>query len=330
MKSNQLLLLPLLLPLGVIATALIAMPTGAPLAWTTAFFVGNAILVVPFVFGRSRGLLAAAFLFLLSTGYFLTYSPSNDRNWAEAASRTAHATIDGPLVTIHDIRDFRYEDETTWEARWYDATFDIREIEESYFLLTTFGGIEGIGHVMVSFRFPEDQYLILSVEIRREEGESYDPIAGVFRRYELMYVAADERDALALRTHIHQDPTWMIPMNAGPEKTGEFFLDMVERMTKLHNEPEWYNTITSSCSSNLAKHYELINEVKLPPDYRILLPGFSGELLEELDLLPPGISATEAIELLRIDDFARTLEVDQHFSAHLRSELSRRMEDRAK
>ena len=283
--------------------------------------LGAAILAAPFFLGLRRGALAAFLLLCLPLGVLMAQRPSNDRNWAEAASRTAHATIDGNLVTIHDIRNFRYHDDGTWTADWYDAVFDLEEIRESYFLLTTFGGIEGIGHVMVSFRFGDDQFIVLSVEIRREEGEEYDPIAGVFRNYELIYVAADERDALALRTHIHQDPTWMIPMNAGPEKTGEFFLDMVQRMTALHHQPEWYNTITSSCSSNLARHYEVINDLRLPPDFRILMPGFSGELLAELDLLPEGVTAQDAVELFRIDELARDLPLDEHFSLRLRPDL---------
>ncbi len=282
----------------------------------------STIIALPFLLGPRRGLSGAAALLVAPVVFWAVQAPQSDRDWWEPASRTAHATIDGDLVTIHDIRDFRYVDNDTWEASWYDATYDLRELRQSYFLLTTFGDIEGIGHVMVSFQFGDDQFLILSVEIRREDGEGYDPIGGVFRQYELMYVAADERDALALRTHIHQDPTWMIPMNAGPEKTAEFFLSMVERMTDLHHHPEWYNTVTNSCSSNLAFHYEVINDVKLPPDYRILMPGFSGELLAELDLLPDGITAQEAMDRFRVDQVARELPLDEHFSTALRQAIS--------
>lgn len=280
--------------------------------------VAGLLVALPFVLKSWRGIALSLVLCLVVGGWWASHQPSNDRQWAEPASRTAHATIDGNLVTIHDVRNFRYDEDGTWTADWYDATYDLNEIEQSYFMLTTFG-FTGVAHVMVSFRFAGDQYVVLSVEIRREEGEEYDPIGGVFRQYEIFYTAADERDALALRTHVHKDPTWIIPVNAGPEKTGEFFLDMVKAMTDLHHEPQWYNTITNSCSTSLAKHYEHINDVRLPPDYRILLPGFSDELIAELDLLPQEMTVTEAREQFQVSDVATTIDVDENFSQAIRS-----------
>lgn len=283
-----------------------------------AILVAAGIIALPFVLDTARGLGIGAVLSLVVVLWWTSHEPSNERDWAEPASRAPWAIIDGDQITIYDIRDFRYDEEGRWVANWYDATFDLGEIEQSYFILTTFG-FTGVGHVMVSFRFAGDRYIVLSVEIRREDGEEYDPVGGAFRQYELFYTAADERDALALRTHVHQDPTWVIPMNAGPEKTGEFFLDMVQRMTALHHEPEWYNTITNSCASNLADHYQRINDVRLPPDYRILLPGFSEELIAELGLLPDGVDVATARQTYLVDDVAATLAIDDDFSRAIRS-----------
>ncbi|TVP72425.1 MAG: DUF4105 domain-containing protein, partial [Gemmatimonadales bacterium] len=236
--------------------------------------------------------------------FFLLLSPSNDRDWEAPSSRTAHATIDGREVTLHDVRDFRYAEDGSWEPAWYDATYDLDELERTWFVLTEFGEMEGLAHVMLSFEFSDDRFVVLSVEIRRQEGEAYHPVGGAFRQYELMYVVADERDALALRTLVHRDSTWLIPMRAGPEKSAEFFMDMVHRMNDLHEEPMWYNTLFNSCSSNLARHYERVNDLRLGWDRRIFLPGFGDELLEELDLLPEGMDRQAVRARFQVNDRA--------------------------
>lgn len=266
----------------------------------------------------ARGWYVSITLTVGAIGFWFIQTPSNDRNWSEIAMRAPYATINGTKVTIHDVRNFRHHEDGTWLAAWYDETYDTAEIEQGYLVLTRFGGIDGLAHVMASFRFKGDKYVVLSVEIRREEGESYDPIGGALREYELYYVAADERDAIALRTNAQKDSTWLIPMNAGPKKTAEFFMSMVHRMTKIHDEPEWYNSFTSSCASNLADHYSAINNVTFPPDYRILLPGFSEELIAELDLLPEGMSVEQARHELQINEAALAGPVDETFSQRIR------------
>jgi hypothetical protein len=278
-----------------------------------------AMVASPFLLPTVRGLFVAMGILAAVTAWWASHEPSNERQWSEPAARTPWATMDGSRVTIHDVRDFRYNEDGTWQANWYDATYDLEELEQSYFILTAFGGLPGLAHVMVSFRFAGEKFIILSVEIRREEGESYDPIGGIFRQYELFYTAADERDALALRLFVHKDPTWVIPMNAGREKTAAFFLDMVERMTKLHREPEWYNSVTNSCASNLASHYERVNEVRLPPDYRILMPGFSEALIAELDLLPEGVDVATARATYQVNDVALKLSSLDDFSVAIRN-----------
>ncbi|MBA2663335.1 MAG: DUF4105 domain-containing protein [Bradymonadaceae bacterium] len=311
------------LPIAV-ACALVVVYVGGLGGAVSGWRVGLAVVValgvvgLPLIAGLARGFAGVGVIALGSLGFWGAQAPSNERVWEEPSSRTAWAVVDGRQVTVHDVRDFRYQDDGTWVAGWYDATYDLADIEQSYLVLTRFGGVEGLAHVMVSFRFKGDRFIVLSVEIRREEGESYDPIGGALRQYELFYVAADERDALALRTHVHKDDTWVIPMNAGTEKTGEFFMSMVERMTALHEAPEWYNSLTNSCSSNLADHYQSINEVSFPPDYRILLPGFSDALLSELDLLPEGVSVEQARALFRVNDVAAKLPVDDRYSVAIR------------
>ena len=48
--------------------------------------------------------------------------------------------------------------------------------------------------------------MAVSVEIRKEKGESFSPWRGLLREYELMYVVGDERDVIRLRTNYRRDP----------------------------------------------------------------------------------------------------------------------------
>ena len=285
------------------------------IVWLTAVVVALRRL-------RARTALGVCALLWLPVGlFFVTLSPSNERDWEAPSSRTAWARVEGGQVTLHNIRDFRYAPDGAWTEAWYDATFDLHELEESFFVLTEFGGIDGLAHVMVSFRFAGDRFVVLSVEIRRQVGETYNPIGGAFRQYELFYVAADERDAVALRTLVHGDPTWVIPMRAGREKTAAFFLDMVERMNALRLRPAWYNTLTSSCATNLATHYERVNQVRLGLDLRIFLPGFSDQLLEELGLLPEGVDRARARDRFLVNERARMDDNSACFSLAIRGEV---------
>lgn len=294
---------------------------GTPL---TARLVGAALVAVAMMAitaWKERGWMVALGISLGASVFWAAQQPTNDRAWSEVAARTAWAKENGSKVTIHNVRNFRHNEDGTWKSDWYDETYDLAQLTQTYLVLTRFGGIEGLAHVMAAFEFADQKHVVLSVEIRREEGESYDPIGGALRQYELYYVAADERDAIALRTNAQKDETWVIPMNAGREKSAEFFLSMTRRMTKLHAEPEWYNTLVSSCASNLASHYEVVNNVKFPPDHRILLPGFSEDLLAELDLLPPGVTPAQARQQFQVNDLAQNAPLDANWSAAIRKNL---------
>ena len=283
-----------------------------------ATLAGAAIVAAPLTLDRRAGAAVAVTLCCAVLAFWLGTRPSTDRDWHPQFERAPHATFDGSRVTVHDVRDFRWADDGTWQPAWYDATYDLDELEGAYLVLTTFSRVVGVGHVMVSFRFAGDRFLVMSVEARRQVGETYDPVGGAFRQYELFYLAADERDAIAVRTQVHGDETWIMPIHAGVPATRAFLVDMLERMNELRDRPAWYNTLTSSCATNLARHYERINDVRLPPDHRVIMPGLSQPLIEQLGMLPPGEDAATARVRYHVNPHAGGLPLDEHFSVALR------------
>lgn len=234
-------------------------------------------------------------LLLISLIGFYGVRPSQDRSWTEDQSRAPWAELEGDEVRFHDVRNFRYSSPSEWEAGWYDATYRLSELEKAYFVVEHFAESEAIAHTLVSFRFAGDRFLAFSVEIRKEEGESYSPVRGLFRQYELLYVVADERDALELRTNHRPSRVRIHPIDGDPERMKSYFLDLVARVNSLAAQPEYYNTLTSSCTTNLAQHLEAVTEHEVTFDKRIYLPGYSSELAWELGLLGEG-SFEEVLE----------------------------------
>ena len=232
---------------------------------------------------------------------FLLHPPQLERNWSVSSARVARTSLDGSSLRIENVRNFEHHSPTEATPAWYDRTYDLAQLVGADFVLTRFGENPGIGHVMLRFRFASGPNLMVSVEVRKQEGESYHPLSGIFQQFELQYVFADERDALALRVDVERDPTWVLPLHAQIGNLRAALVHVAERAERLATHPEWYHTVWNSCASNLAQHYGQVAQIRLPPDRRVLLPGHSTHLLAELDLLPEGESVEVALERYRVE-----------------------------
>lgn len=240
------------------------------------------------VWRRRSGLAAVAVVGLGCAavyGWMRTVTPSGQRDWAPDLARAARAEVDGTRVTIQDVRDFRYRSTSDWDAAWYTATYDTRELTGAWFIVEPFSGVWGAAHTMVSFGFSDGRYVVFSVEVRREKGETFSALGGLFRQFELVYVVGDERDLVQLRSNHRKDDVYLYPVDASQERIASFFLDMVARMNALHARPEFYDTLSSNCTTNLVRHVEKVSAVDVPYDHRTLLPAYSDALAYELGLI---------------------------------------------
>lgn len=227
-------------------------------------------------------------LFLGALLFFYSERPSHERGWSEDQSRVPWAMVQGDSILFHDVRNFRYTSASEWVPDWYDVEYKLSELQRGYFVVEYFSEREAIAHTLVSFRFSGDRFLAFSVEIRKEQGESFSPLQGLFRQYELLYVIADERDALKLRTNYRDSRVRVHPIEANSEGLRAYFLDVVSRVNDLKEKPEFYNSLASSCTTNLSEHLEAVSSHRLSFDKRIYLPGYSSELVWELGLLGEG------------------------------------------
>lgn len=257
----------------------------APASWrlgAIALALGFGLLA----WRRLRWIALALSGVLLGLGLRALPMASNTRDWIDEQAHAPVAALGADGARIEHVRNFRFEPggairRQAWETRSYDPA----RVRSAWLGVSPFGSIPGAGHAFVSFGFDDGRYLALSVEARRETGEDYDPLAGLFRNYELAYVIGDERDVIGLRTNGWGDEVYLYPLRATPEAMRAAFVDMLGRASGLARAPEFYDTLLNSCSVNLARHANRIVAGLVPASHRLVLAGFSDELALDLGLI---------------------------------------------
>lgn len=246
-------------------------------------------------------------LIILVTKVFLFVftKPSNDRDWSLDQDRLASAVIPSSesvenKVFVKNIRNFNYRSTTDYDREYYDRGFDLDNLNRVWYLVSPFSGIPGSAHTFLSFEFEDSDgkkdFLSVSVEIRKEKGEAFHPIKGLFNQYEVMYVLGDENDLVKLRTNHRKDLVYAYPAKASPEKARALLLDILRRTNELAENPEFYNTITNTCTTNIADHINTVTPKTIPfLSWRIMFPANSDQLAYDLGLLdvPEGLSIEE-------------------------------------
>jgi hypothetical protein len=129
--------------------------------------------------------------------------------------------------------------------------------------------------------------LAVSIETRKEQGEEYAAWKGSARQFELMYVLADERDVVQVRTNIRGESVYRYRTTATPEQTRMLLVDVLARTNQLASRPEFYDTLTNNCTTNLVDHINRIQPQRVKYDYRVLLPGYSDKLAFDEGLIQP-------------------------------------------
>jgi len=218
--------------------------------------------------------------------WWFTLSPREDRPWQPDVSRTASAEIRGDRVIIHNIRKCDYRTETDYTPRWETRTVELSEITGIDVALTYWGS-PYMAHPIISFQFTDSPPLCFSIETRKEAGESYSSIGGFYRQYELIYIVADERDVIRLRTNFREgEDVHLYRLNITAEQARERFMDYVNALNKLHSEPHWYNAATTNCTTAIRTQHAA--KERAPWDWRILVNGKSDEMLYERGALKTG------------------------------------------
>lgn len=252
-----------------------------PLALAGVAAAVAAIVRLPQARARRRIALGVLAVWLL----WFCRTPSDRLDWTPDQARTPVATFDGNSVSVENFRFAAYRSEDDYDVAWQERTFDLDKLETVDFAVEPFASWRGPAHTLLSFGFSDGRHVAISVEIRKERGESFSPLGGLFRQFELMYVVGDERDLIGLRVNVRKSPVYLFPIRASRQQVRELFVSMLQRANDLHRRPEFYNTLTSTCTTNIVRHLEEVARTDVPFDLRVVLPGYSDELAFEMGLI---------------------------------------------
>jgi len=271
--------------------------------------------------GAARLPLSFAVLFLGLLGWWNGLKPSHERDWIPELARLPTIAREGDTLTVTNLRDFRWRTEQDYDQRWLTRSYDLSKVEGADLFLSYWSG-EAIAHLLVSFTFTDSAPLTFSIEVRREKGEEWSSLAGFFRTYEMAYVAADERDIVALRSHARKEDVRLFRLAASPQQAREVLLAYVRDVDRLSLKPRWYNTLTTNCTTVV---YTLVGSVapgwkfSLPLDPRVLLSGYLPGYLQRIGAIRTDIPLNALVAQSRVSDKARALSPDDPaFSATIR------------
>jgi len=294
-------------------------PKAGPVA--AILFVIALLAIVILVRGKLLKLATIFGAFAVVVLWWFTLKPSNNRAWQPDVAQTAWAEINGDEVTVHNVRNCDYRTATDFTPHWETRTVRLSQIT-GIDLAINYWGSPWIAHPIVSFQFSDGLPLCFSIETRKTIGQQYSTLAGLYRQYTLIYVVADERDVIRLRTNYRREDIYLYHTLASPEQARQRFREYISALNALHENPRWYNAVTHNCTTSIRA--QRAAKLRTPWDWRILLNGKADELLyQDHAIATGGLPFAELKQRSLIDERARAADQDPDFSRIIREGLPR-------
>ena len=246
--------------------------------------------------------------------------PSNTRAWAADHANLPEIVIQDSLARIANVRNFGYRTETDFDPNYETRTYNLNRVESVWLVLTPFSRAwRGPAHSFVTFGFSDSTYLAISIEARREVNESYGLLRGLGRNFELIYVIGEESDLIGKRAAFGNFDVYLYPIRATPDRIRALLVDMLNRAESLNAEPEFYNTATNNCTSNLVRHVNTVSPGRIPAGIKLLVPGYVDDVAQALGLIDPTVPLAQSRGRYRINDLARAAAGQSDFSRRIRA-----------
>lgn len=292
-------------------------PDEALSPWVAAGYLLAMGLVCLLLRPRWRAKLVLVVAFLLVVTWWLTLQPRQYRDWKPEVALLPYAEIEGDVVTIHNIRNFDYRTDTDftpqYEMRRYHLS-NLRGVD----IFINYWGSPYMAHPIVSFDFGTDGRVCFSIETRPEKGEAYSALGGLYRQFELIYIAADERDVIRVRTNYRKgEDSYLYRLKA--PRARQSFMEYVNTINELRQTPRWYNAITNNCTT--AIRHQRTSDERAPWDYRMLVNGLGDRLIYERGGFDTSLPFEELRRLAHINERARAADQDPAFSEKIREGL---------
>jgi Domain of unknown function (DUF4105) len=268
---------------------------------------------------RALGILLCFGLFGVVVAWWLTLKASNDRPWLRDVAQTPWAEIQGNRVVIHNVRNFDYTTEMDYTPHWETRTYDLSKIQ-SVDLYMNYWGSPAIAHTILSFEFADSPPIAFSIETRKQDGQSYSAFLGFFRQFSLIYIMADERDVVRVRTNYRKgEDLYLYRTRATPAIARGIFLDYLKTANDLRDHPQWYNALTSNCTTDIRPHLMVGGDLHVPWDWRILINGYADQMAYQRgNLVAAGLPFDELKRRAHINPAAKAADQSPDFSRRIR------------
>ena len=250
----------------------------------------------------------------------LSRAPASSGDWIAGQEKNPRVQISDNIARVENLRHSRYgPNGEAISKEWYADTFALDAVERVDFVHEILSANGLVAHGFLSFAFADGRHLAVSVEARRRTGQDYAPLRGLFRNYELVYVMGQEVDLIGMRANIRKNPVYVYPIAATPKQAQQLFRSILVRADQLGKKPEFYNTLTDNCVTNILLHVNQATGNRIGPDLRIHFPGGADDLIRELGWLDFNGSREEARRRFRINERSRPIAEPLEWSHQIRA-----------
>jgi membrane protein implicated in regulation of membrane protease activity len=280
-----------------------------------------ALIALVLVRPRRWALAGIGVAFAVVVAAWLAIPPSNSREWQPDVAALPYADIRGDRVIVHNVRNADYRSETDYTVRLEERDLDLSRLR-SLDLFLVYWGSPLIAHTILSWGFEGDQYLAISIETRKEKGESYSALRGFFRQYELTFVVADERDVVRLRTNYRGEEVYVYRLDVPPADARKLLLRYLQAINDLRDRPQWYNALTDNCTTAIQR-IAAADARRSWWSWKLFLNGHLDELAYDIGAFDQSLPFGTLKSKSRVNDKAMAAGADPQFSVRIREGLPR-------
>jgi hypothetical protein len=160
----------------------------------------------------------------------------------------------------------------------------------------------------------------MSIEVRYRRGQAYSIFRSLYHFYELIFLVADERDAILRRTKYGpSQEAHLYRIVATAEEIRAAFLDYVDSINALYRTPRWYHGLCTNCTTTF---YRMPSR-RFRCDWRVLANAQLDHALYTVGRLERSLPFPELRKAAFLNDIANNAP-EVGFGDHIRRELERR------
>ncbi len=258
-------------------------------------------------------------LFLGVVTWWIAIPPSHDRPWRPEVAVMPRAIVDGDRVRLTGVRNFEYRSRNDFTVRYEEREVLLSHLTGLDFYVS-YWSEELVGHTFLSFIFDNAPPLSISIETRPEVGEGFNPLASLFKQFELIYVVGDERDLVGVRANHRHETVYLYRLNTSAENARQLLLVYLARINELADRPEWYHLLSNSCTVNIIRYANAAGR-QGRFDIRHLFNGLVDSYLYHSGRVDTALPFDELRRRSLINETAQTADGVPDFSQRIRAAL---------